>query len=100
MGAWKQQIILCSLNSLIRFFCQNYLVLPLALSALELEDQLLGGLGLLPQDRLGLTSKSLLLAIIPENLDTIVHLLINILIILNQPPSSQAGSGKKEVGSK
>ncbi len=29
------------------------------------EDQLLGGLGLLPQDRLGLTAEALLLAIVP-----------------------------------
>ena len=43
------------------------LILPLALSALQLEDQLLSGLGLLPQDRFGLTSKALLLAIIPPS---------------------------------
>ena len=42
------------------------LVLPLALSALQPQDQLLGGLGLLPQDGLGLTTESLLLAIVPE----------------------------------
>ncbi len=29
------------------------------------EDQLLGGLGLLPQDRLGLTAEALLLPIVP-----------------------------------
>jgi hypothetical protein len=29
------------------------------------EDQLLGGLGLLPQDRFGLTAEALLLAIVP-----------------------------------
>ena len=42
------------------------LVLPLALSALQPQHQLLGGLGLLPQDGLGLTTESLLLAIVPE----------------------------------
>ena len=42
-----------------------HLVLPLALGALQPEDQLLGGLGLLPQDGLGLTSESLLLAVVP-----------------------------------
>merc|ERR1719378_549603 len=41
------------------------LVLPLALSALQPQDQLLGGLGLLPQDGLGLTSEPLLLAVVP-----------------------------------
>ena len=43
-----------------------HLVLPLALGALQPEDQLLGGLGLLPQNRFGLTSKSLLLSVISE----------------------------------
>ena len=43
----------------------SHLVLPLALGALQPEHQLLGGLGLLPQDGLGLTSKSLLLAVVP-----------------------------------
>ena len=42
-----------------------HLVLPLALCALQPQHQLLGGLGLLPQDGLGLTSESLLLAIVP-----------------------------------
>merc|ERR550532_2776824 len=41
------------------------LVLPLALGALQPQHQLLGGLGLLPQDGLGLTTESLLLAIVP-----------------------------------
>merc|ERR1719471_31770 len=41
------------------------LVLPLALSALQPQDQLLGGLGLLSQDGLGLTSESLLLTVVP-----------------------------------
>ena len=41
------------------------LVLPLADGALHPEHQLLGGLSLLSQDRLGLTSESLLLAIVP-----------------------------------
>ena len=48
-----------------------YLVLPLAICALQPQHQLLGGLGLLPQDGLGLTSESLLLAIIPEDEDII-----------------------------
>ena len=65
MGAWTRHYRLSSLNSSNRFFCQNYLVLPLALCALELEDQLLGGLGLLPQDGLGLASEALLLAVVP-----------------------------------
>ena len=42
-----------------------HLVLPLADRALHPEHQLLGGLSLLPQNRLGLTSKTLLLAIVP-----------------------------------
>ena len=41
------------------------LVLPLADGALQLEHQLLGGLGLLPQDGLGLASEALLLAVVP-----------------------------------
>ena len=48
----------------LNFHCAH-LVLPLALGALQPEDQLLGGLGLLPQDGLGLTSESLLLAVVP-----------------------------------
>merc|ERR1711875_86537 len=40
------------------------LVLALAISALQSEDDLLGGLGLLSEDGLGLTSVSLLLAIV------------------------------------
>ena len=54
-------------NSNIIFFNFHFahLVLPLALGALQPEDQLLGGLGLLPQDGLGLTSESLLLAVVP-----------------------------------
>merc|ERR1719270_1038071 len=43
------------------------LILPLALSTLQPQNQLLGGLGLLSQDRLGLTSKSLLLTIVPTS---------------------------------
>ena len=43
----------------------TYLVLPLADGALHLEDQLLRGLRLLPQDRLRLTPEPLLLAVIP-----------------------------------
>ena len=41
------------------------LVLPLALGALQPEHQLLGGLGLLPQDGLGLASEALLLTVVP-----------------------------------
>ena len=48
------------------------LVLPLALSALQPQHQLLGSLGLLPQDGLGLTTESLLLAIVPELLELII----------------------------
>jgi len=43
------------------------LVLPLADGALDPEDQLLGGLGLPPQDGLGLTAEALLLAIVPPS---------------------------------
>ena len=43
----------------------GHLVLPLAHRALHPEHQLLGGLSLLPQDRLRLTPKTLLLAIVP-----------------------------------
>merc|ERR1712186_134040 len=43
------------------------LVLPLALSALQPEHQLLGGLGLLPQDGLGLASEALLLTVVPAS---------------------------------
>ena len=46
----------------------GHLVLPLADRALHPEHQLLGGLSLLPQDRLRLTPKALLLAIIPSEL--------------------------------
>ena len=49
----------------INDFCQQYLVLPLAGGALNPEHQLLGGLGFLPQDRLRLTAKTLLLPVIP-----------------------------------
>jgi len=41
------------------------LVLPLAGSALHPEDELLCGLGFLPQDGLGLTTEALLLAVVP-----------------------------------
>ena len=44
----------------------SHLVLPLALGALESQHQLLSGLGLLPQDGLGLTSESLLLTVVPR----------------------------------
>jgi len=40
------------------------LPLSLALQALKTKDQLLGGLGLLPEDGLGLTSETLLLAVV------------------------------------
>merc|ERR1719322_632878 len=43
------------------------LVLPLALKTLNPQHQLLGSLGLLPQDGFGLTSKSLLFTIIPTS---------------------------------
>merc|ERR1719266_2197418 len=45
----------------------GHLVLPLADGALHPEHQLLGGLRLLPQDGLGLTSKALLLAVVPPS---------------------------------
>ena len=51
---------------LLKIIIKHHLVLPLALGALNLEDQLLGGLSLTPQDGLGLTSKSSLLSIVPE----------------------------------
>ena len=47
-----------------------YLVLPLALGALQLEDELLGGLRLLPQNGLGLTSEALLLTVVSERIRT------------------------------
>ena len=42
-----------------------HLVLPLARGALKPQHQLLGGLGLLPQDGLGLASEALLLTVVP-----------------------------------
>ena len=48
------------------------LVLPLADGALQLEHQLLGGLGLLPQDGLGLASEALLLAVVPEEQSSVM----------------------------
>jgi len=58
------------------------LVLPLACRALEPQDQLLGGLCLLPQDGLGLTSETLLLTIVPVGEhkfeDSFVSLLLRI----------------------
>ena len=50
------------------WYYSSHLVLPLALGALQPQHQLLGGLGLLPQDRLGLTSESLLLTVVPVRL--------------------------------
>merc|ERR1719517_87319 len=44
----------------------GHLVLPLADRALHPEHQLLGGLRLLPQNGLGLTSKALLLSVVPS----------------------------------
>ena len=41
------------------------LMLPLALGALDPQDQLLGGLCLLPQDGLGLTAETLLFPVVP-----------------------------------
>jgi len=42
------------------------LVLPLAARTLHPQHQLLRGLGLLPQDGFGLTSKTLLLSVVPR----------------------------------
>ena len=42
-----------------------YLMFPLASGALNPQDQLLGGLGLLPQDGLGLTAEPLLFTVVP-----------------------------------
>ena len=53
------------MNIFVNFTLERHLVLPLADGALHPEHQLLGGLRLLPQDGLGLTSKALLLAIVP-----------------------------------
>lgn len=47
---------------------RTYLVLPLALSTLQPQNQLLGCLSLLPQNRLGLPAEPLLLSIVPETL--------------------------------
>ena len=52
-------------RSLYQFSQLAHLVLPLALGALQPEHQLLGGLGLLPQDGLGLASEALLLTVVP-----------------------------------
>ena len=60
-GSLKQTVI----SRYITIYA-NYLVFPLALSTLQLEDQLLGGLGLLSQDGFGLTSESLLFTVISE----------------------------------
>jgi hypothetical protein len=43
-----------------------YLMLPFASGAFDSEHQLLGGLGLLSQDRLRLTTKALLFAVVSE----------------------------------
>ena len=51
--------------SMYQFSQLTHLVLPLALGALQPEHQLLGGLGLLPQDGLGLASEALLLTVVP-----------------------------------
>ena len=53
------------MNIFVSFTLEHHLVLPLADGALHPEHQLLGGLRLLPQDGLGLTSKALLLTIVP-----------------------------------
>ena len=53
------------MNIFVNFTLEHHLVLPLALGALQPEHQLLGGLGLLPQDGLGLASEALLLAVVP-----------------------------------
>ena len=49
-----------------------YLVLPLALSALQPQHQLLRGLGLLSQDRLGLASETLLFAVVPVSKEIVL----------------------------
>jgi len=41
-------------------------MLPLALRALNPQNQLLGGLGLPPEDRFGLSSEPLLLPVVPS----------------------------------
>ena len=66
----------------------SHLVLPLALSALQPQDQLLGGLGLLPQDGLGLTSESLLLAVVPEQIDIRIN---NVVLASNNLPTTTLG---------
>merc|ERR550525_2331688 len=43
------------------------LVLPLAARTLQPQHQLLGSLGLLPEDGLGLTTKTLLLSVVPAS---------------------------------
>ena len=52
-------------NFTVQTVMNNYLVLPLALRALQPQHKLLGGLGLLSQDGLGLTSEALLFAVVP-----------------------------------
>merc|ERR1719432_627670 len=76
------------------------LVLPLALGALNLEDQLLGGLGLTPQDGLGLTSKSSLLSIVPPS--TLGHFALSRFLVLGNlhvliAPTAVCSSGLRNV---
>merc|ERR1719266_2700661 len=56
------------LSSQLKVFgsLDGMLVLPFALGALEPQHQLLGGLGLLPQDGLGLTTETLLFTVVPS----------------------------------
>merc|ERR1719432_74434 len=78
------------------------LVLPLALGALNLEDQLLGGLSLTPQDGLGLTSKSSLLSIVPPS--TLGHFALSRFLVLGNlhlhvliAPTAVCSSGLRNV---
>ena len=65
----------------------SHLVLPLALGALEPQHQLLGSFGLLSQDGLGLTTESLLLAVVPEQID----IRINSVLTSNNLPTTTLG---------
>ena len=74
----------------VNFTLEHHLVLPLADGALHPEHQLLGGLRLLPQDGLGLTSKALLLAIVPVMfiLEEYLQTKTNVFEMENAPPSA------------
>ena len=85
-GCLKSKLI--KLNSVnIIDHAHAYLVFPLALSALQLEDKLLGGLSLLPQNRLRLATESLLFSVISAIRSKLVSHII-IFCVLNLPPSS------------